>query len=280
MTAATVASGAGQPTVGPRPVRAASRSAFWALLCRDFTVLRKGRAEFLVSIIMQPLLLTFVFTYMFPALDQAVGGAGTVFATLLMPGLVAQAIVFQGIFGVGAPLVQELLVTNELEDRVMAPTTVSIFALEKIVAGAVQGLFAGLVVFPVAALVPATPIELDVRWPVVLTVAPLACLTAAAMGLTLGTTFNPRAMPYLFSTVAMPINFFGATFYSWAALGPLPLLQNIILVNPLVYMAEGLRAGLVTSAHMPLPVVYVALIAFLVVFTRLAIRGLRRRVLA
>lgn len=280
MTATTVRAGPPAAATSLRPVHAASRAAFWALLCRDFTVLKKGRTEFLASIIMQPLLLTFVFTYMFPALDQAVGGAGVAFATLLMPGLVAQAFVFQGIFGVGAPLVRELLVTNELEDRVMAPTTISVFALEKMVAGALQGVLAGLVVFPVAALVPATPIELDVKWPVVLTVTPLACLTAAALGVTLGTTFKPRAMPYLFSTVAMPINFFGATFFSWAALTPLPWLKYTLLINPLVYMSEGLRAGLVTSEHMPLPWIYLALIVFLALFTRLGIRGLRRRVLA
>ena len=59
---------------------------------------------------------------------------------------------------------QEFGYTGEIEDRVMAPMPVWGVAVEKIVAGAVQALIAGLVVFPLAAIIPATPVHLHVHW--------------------------------------------------------------------------------------------------------------------
>ncbi len=57
-----------------RPRRAAAFGAFRALLGRDLAVLRKELPIFVVRTVMQPLLLLFVFTYVFPRIGQAVGG--------------------------------------------------------------------------------------------------------------------------------------------------------------------------------------------------------------
>ena len=64
-------------TAERRSARRASSAchAFGALLLRDLTVLRKEIWMFLGRTIMQPLLLIFVFTYVFPKIGQAIGGA-------------------------------------------------------------------------------------------------------------------------------------------------------------------------------------------------------------
>ena len=67
---------------------------------------------------------------------------------------------------------QEFGYTREIEDRVLAPLPVELVGFEKIVAGALQCLLAGLIVFPIAAVVPATPVHLDINWPVLLTLDP------------------------------------------------------------------------------------------------------------
>ena len=43
--------------------------------CRDFYVLRKNLKEFIPRTILQPLLLVFVFTYVFPKIGQGIGGS-------------------------------------------------------------------------------------------------------------------------------------------------------------------------------------------------------------
>ena len=57
--------------MGFRPSRGASLVAFWALLLRDLRVLRKTIVVFAIRTVMQPLLLVFVFTYVFPKNGQA-----------------------------------------------------------------------------------------------------------------------------------------------------------------------------------------------------------------
>jgi ABC-2 type transport system permease protein len=270
-----------------RPVSTAARTttatAFGALLLRDLTVLRKTLKEFVPRTIMQPLLLVFIFTYVFPKIGQGVGGTGrgeAAFSTLLVAGVVALSIVFQGIQAVALPLVQEFGYTKEIEDRVLAPLPVSMVAVEKIVAGAIQGVVAGLIVFPVAAVVPSTPVHLAIDWPVLLTIGPLACLCAGALGLFFGTVFEPRTVPMMFGIVVLPITFLGATYYPWTSLDPVKWLKILVLVNPLVYMSEGFRAALVNGVpHMHLVAVYLALIGFTTLLAALGIRGFRRRVL-
>ena len=160
-------------------------TAFGALLLRDLRVFRKSAGVFAVRTIMQPLLLVFVFTYVFPKIGQGVGGSGRAessFSTLLMAGVIATSMVMQGVQAVALPLVQEFGWTREIEDRVMAPLPIWAVAVEKIVAGALQALIAGLVVFPLAAFIPATPVHLHVHWVYLLTVAPIAALLGASLG--------------------------------------------------------------------------------------------------
>ena len=109
-----------------RSTRAASTAAFGALLLRDLVVLRKNLREFIPRTILQPLLLVFVFTYVFPKIGQGVGGAtgASEFSTLLVAGVIGLAVLFQGIQAVALPMVQEFGVTREIEDRVLAPLPV------------------------------------------------------------------------------------------------------------------------------------------------------------
>ena len=74
--------------------------------------------------------------------------------------------VFQGIAAVALPLSMELGATREIEDRVLAPVPNWLVAAEKIVFGGLQGVVAGMAVFPLLYLVPATPVDVQVHsWP-------------------------------------------------------------------------------------------------------------------
>lgn len=270
-----------QTQAAPRSRASATWAAFRALVLRDLTVLDKNLGRFLPGALMQPLLLVFVFTWLFPLIGQGIGGeAGAArFSTLLLPGIVAHSIIFVGIFTVGMNLIMELD-AEELEDRILAPTPTATVAVSRIAAGALQALIAGLVVFPVAAFLPATPVYLQADWPVLLTMLPLACITSAALGLALGVLFEPRSGPWLFSVVALPLSFLGAIFYTWDSLAAIPVLQYAVLANPLVYMSEGLRAATVTGmTHLPLTTVYPVLVGFIVVFAWVGVTGFRRRVI-
>jgi ABC-2 type transport system permease protein len=257
--------------------------AFGALMLRDFRVLRKHSIEFVVRTIMQPLLFVFVFAYVFPKIGQGIGGAAgqQSFSSLLVPGVVAIACIFQGIQAVALPLVQEFSVSREIEDRVMAPLPVWAVAVGKLVAGALQGLIAAAIVFPLAAIIPATPVHLNVQWLRLITLLPMACVTGAALGLVIGTKVAPRQVPLIFGIVVIPITFLGATDYPWAKLTAIPWLKALVLLNPLVYMSEAMRVSLTPLIpHMPLWAIYGGLLVFGIGLSAIGIQGFRNRVLS
>jgi ABC-2 type transport system permease protein len=181
---------------------------------------------------------------------------------------------------VALPLVQEFGYTREIEDRVMAPLPVWAVATQKLVSGALQALLAALVVFPLAAIIPATPVHLSIHWGYLITVSPLAALIGAGLGLTIGTKVEPRQVPLVFSIVIIPITFLGAVYYPWASLEPIRWLQILVLVNPLVYMSEGFRLALTQGVpHMATWAIYTGLIVSAVVLCWLGITGFTKRVL-
>jgi ABC-2 type transport system permease protein len=282
----------GQPiVVAPtRSATAASRLAFRALILRDLIVLRKNVGEFVTRTIIQPFLLVFVFLYVFPTIGQGVGGRGvaaeSAFAAVLVPGVVAVTIMFQGIQAVAIQLSQEFGFTREIEDRVQAPLPISLVAVAKVVSGSVQGIIAAVIVLPIAAVVHARGVHahLHVHWPIVLTIIPIACVAMTSLGLLLGTKFEPRNIGLMFGFIVLPLTFLGGTYYQWTRLSPVkvggfPWLQTLVLINPLIYIAEGLRAGLTNLPHMHLYVIYPVLLGFCTVFLTLGIRSFKSRVL-
>jgi ABC-2 type transport system permease protein len=82
----------------------------------------------------------------------------------------------------------------------------------------------------------------------------------------------------MFSLILTPMIFFGCAYYPWRGLDVAPALKYAVLVNPLVYVAEGMRGVFTpTQPHMPLAVVCVVLAAMTVVFWLIGIRSFVKR---
>lgn len=268
----------------PGPLRGALQTTL-GLMRRDVRVLRRELGPFAARTVMQPLLFVFVFAYVFPRIGQDIGGGGAAgggaadFATVLVPGLVAVAIIFQGITAVALPLSNEFGGTKEIEDRIMAPVPVVVVALEKVLFGAAQSVLAGIVVLPMVLVIPSTPVELSVTsWPLLVLVAVLAGLLSGSLGLALGTYVSPRQIGLMFSLVVLPLTFLGAVYYPWAALASIRWLQVGVLANPLVYVSEGLRAALTPTVETMPPTVFLgALVVATAVLLWAGMRGFVRR---
>jgi ABC-2 type transport system permease protein len=277
----------GGPT---RSVAAASRTALGALLLRDLVVLRKHLREFVLRTLIQPFLLCFVFLYVFPKIGQGIGGhsaSEASFATILVPGVVGISVMFQGVQAIALAMSQEFGFTREIEDRVQAPCPIWLVAMAKVLSGAAQGVISAIIVLPIASVVHAPGVEahLNLHWWVIVTFVPLACIAMAGLGLVLGTSFEPRNIGLMFGFIILPITFLGGTYYSWTKLAPVTLggwhwLQTLVLINPLIYVNEGMRAAFTNAPHMHLYVIYPVVIAFGALFLAIGLRNFRRRVLS
>jgi len=285
--------GAGTVHLAPtRSAVAASRTALKALILRDLVVLRKNFWEFVIRTLVQPFLLCFVFLYVFPKIGQGIGGgdnpaAESAFATVLVPGVVGISIMFQGIQAVAMQMAQEFGFTREIEDRVQAPCPIWLVAMSKVLSGAVQGLISAAIVLPIASVVHAAGVEANIslHWWIIVTLVPLACVAMTSLGLLLGTSFEPRNIGLMFGFVVLPITFLGGTYYQWTHLAPVEAggwhwLQTVVLINPLIYVNEGMRAAFTDASHMHLYIIYPVLVGFCAVFLGLGLRNFRRRVLS
>lgn len=231
---------------------------FSAMLARDAHVARRNLWALMTQTMLQPLLLTFVF-------GRVMTSSGMMPASykgILAPGIMGMSMVLTGIQAVSMPLIAEFQFTREIEDRLLAPMRIEWLAVEKILAGMVQALAAGAVVVMAAWLVLGRGVGMSMERPLLFAaVVLLVALFSGAGGLALGCSVGQTQIGLMFSLVLAPMIFFGCVYYPWSALSGFPVLQKLVLLNPLVYASEGLRGTLAPQyPHIPIAAVMSALV--------------------
>ena len=250
-------------------------TAFLALLARDAHVARRNAVQLLFQTFLQPLLFVFIF-------GRVMVGSGYLppaYKSLLLPGIMAISMVFTGIWAVAMPLIAEFQFTREIEDRLLAPIDTSWVAIEKTLAGLIQAVVAGLIVLPLGWIILRPGLELHVNNPITfILITLLVAAFSAAGGLALGCSMDQQHIGLMFSMVLTPMIFFGCTYYPWSALNKFPILQKIVLINPLAYASEGLRASLVPQfPHLPTIAILAALALFDGLFLFLGLRQFQKK---
>jgi ABC-2 type transport system permease protein len=247
---------------------------FLALLSRDAHVARRNVIPLLLQTFLQPML----FVFIFGRVMVRSGYMPDSYKSLLLPGIMAISMIFTGVWAVAMPLIAEFQFTREIEDRLLAPIENDWLAIEKVLFGAAQAVVAGLAVIPAAWLL-LRPIELSLLSPLTFAVVTLlVAFLSACGGLALGCSIDQTKIGLMFSLVLTPMIFFGCTYYPWSALGSFPILQKIVLINPLVYASEGLRGTLVPqSPHVPIIAVLLALLVFDSLFLIIGLRQFRHK---
>ena len=231
--------------------------------------------NFFCKLFLQPLLFVFIF-------GKVMVGSGYMpsFCTksTLLPGIIAISMTFTGNLGGGdVPLIAEFRV--DARDRgsdCWLRFSVPWIAIEKVIAGMLQALVAGLMVIPHLAwlvLRPGVDISIHAPWTFAAVIVLVATFSACG-GLALGCSINQQHIGLMFGMVITPMIFFGCTYYPWSALKTFPIMQKIVLINPLVYASEGMRATLAPQfPHLPIAAVVGALCLFDVL---LLVVGLRQ----
>ncbi len=248
---------------------------FLALLGRDAHVARRNLIPSLMQTFLQPLM----FVFIFGRVMVSSGYMPPQYKSLLLPGIMAISMVFTGVWAVAMPLIAEFQFTREIEDRLLAPIEISWLAIEKVFFGTFQALIAGLAVIPMAWLLLRPGVEFNVHSPLSFAcVTLLVSLFSACGGLALGCSMSQTHIGLMFSMVLTPMIFFGCTYYPWSALAHFPILQRVVLVNPLVYASEGLRGTLVPQfPHLPVLAVFIALAVFDALFLGIGLRQFHRK---
>ncbi len=248
---------------------------FLALLARDGHVARRNFVPLLLQTFLQPMM----FVFIFGRVMVSSGYMPPAYKSLLLPGIMAISMVFTGVWAVAMPLIAEFQFTREIEDRLLAPIKISWLAIEKVFFGTLQSLIAGLAVIPAAWVLLRPGVELNMRSPLSFaSITLLVALFSASGGLALGCSVNQTHIGLMFSMVLTPMIFFGCAYYPWSALAHFPILQRVVLLNPLVYASEGLRGTLVPQfPHLSMVAVFVGLTLFDTLLLGVGLRQFHRK---
>ena len=261
-------------TASPIP-QVSSATVFLAFLRRDVRVAIRELPFFLLRTTIQPVLQLLVFGYVLPKMNFM----NESYKTALLPGILAVSLTISAIQSVALPMVQEFGWTREIDDRLLAPVSIRVIVAEKIVGGVLQGLVAAIVLFPIARLILGPLPEVSfANAGLVFLVTVLGATAFSALGMWLGTAISPQQIGLMFSVIIAPMLFFGCAYYPWRGLDTIPFLKYAVLINPMVYVAEGLRGALTPSVpHMPMSIVLVALVAITTFFWVLGTKSFKRR---
>src|SRR5271166_2013029 len=134
---------------------------FFAMLARDAHVARRNALPLMLQTFLQPLM----FVFIFGRVMVRSGYMPAAYKSLLLPGIMAISMVFTGVWAVAMPLIGEFQFTREIEDRLLAPMDISWVAVEKVLAGMIQAIVAGLVVIPLGWLILRPGLAINVSSP-------------------------------------------------------------------------------------------------------------------
>ncbi len=237
-----------RPSEGKAQARRRAQSAFWAMVQRDLLIQARDMGEFVFRVAMLPFILILTYGYMLPTL----GILPESFPSQMFAGMVGMSMLITGIHGTAVPLTMDFNNLHEIEDRLLAPVSARLVAFAKMLVGIIESFIGGLIVLPISLIFMGPKIDVTMGAgdiPLLLLVLVLISLASATLGLLVGTIIKPTQIAAMFPGFLMPIVFLGAIFFSWQSLSAIPVLQAIVLVNPLVYANEALRA--IMTAQIP-----------------------------
>ena len=243
--------------------------AFRAILTKE--VLRFTRIW--IQTILPPMITTALYFVIFGRLiGSQIGDVhGFQYMQYIVPGLIMMAVLTNSYANVVSSFYSAKFQHN-IEEMLVAPVPNHLIMLGYLGGGLARGLAVGVAVTAVALLF--TPIPLHNLW-VAFSVLILTSILFSLAGLInaiYATSFDHISIVPTF--VLTPLTYLGGVFYSVAMLPP--FWQNVSLVNPILYMVNAFRYGLLGVTDVHLGVAYLAICGFIAALFAFALYLLNR----
>jgi ABC-2 type transport system permease protein len=184
---------------------------------------------------------------------------GVPYMTFIAPGLIMMAVITNSFANVVSSFFSSKLMLH-LEEMLVAPLAHTTIVIGFIVGGIVRGLLVAALVVVVALFFT----DLTVAHPLItFTTILLTAVVFSLAGLfnaIFAKTFDDISIIPTF--VLTPLTYLGGVFFSIALLPP--FWQKVALANPILYMVNAFRYGMLGSSDIPIGVAYAIMIGFAV----------------
>jgi ABC-2 type transport system permease protein len=184
---------------------------------------------------------------------------GVPYMTFIAPGLIMMAVITNSFANVVSSFFSSKLMLH-LEEMLVAPLAYTTIVIGFVVGGIVRGLLVAALVVVVALFFT----DLTVAHPLItFTTILLTAVVFSLAGLfnaIFAKTFDDISIIPTF--VLTPLTYLGGVFFSIALLPP--FWQKVALANPILYMVNAFRYGMLGSSDIPIGVAYAIMIGFAV----------------
>ncbi len=251
--------------------------AFRGIFHRDLLVFWRNFRSNSIRVFVQPMFFMLLFGVVMPRM----GLFQRSYSGILVPGMLSMSIMTASAFGVGSIIGIGLFRNKEIRAHILAPLSIELYVLEKILYGMVQALVSVVAMLAVAfALFPGTLVFPN---PVAfLAIVALTSMVFSSFGIIVASrTDRPPTMFEVLQLIIMPLMFFGATFFPLSAMKPFGAAYWILHLLPNVYASEGMRALLTPQVeHLPLGYALLFLVPWAAGLYAIALREFRSRIIS
>lgn len=241
-------------------------SSFYTVLAREMLTLRRRFLRYVLSGMVNPLLLLVAFGW---GLGRGIRVEGMDYLQFIVPGIIALSGMNTAFSTVGVPLNLSRRYTKTLEVYLTSPVSPRSIALGKVLAGVIRGLMSSIII-AVLGLIFGAQVAFGLS---VIGIIILNCFLFASLGLYIGLIlWSHEDMTNFTTVVLLPMAFLGGTFFPLENLPP--AITGFIYLLPLTHASTSLRAAMLglevpwTSAA--------ALIGYSALFFYLGVRAFKR----
>lgn len=232
-------------------------STFTSILWQEYVLFKRKFWTITLAAMVSPILYLIAFGW-------GIGGSVTVggksYINFVIPGIIALTTMTVSYSNTASSINISRIFYKTFEAFMMAPITVASYAIGKIVAGALMGMYSAFLVISLS-LIARTGISISLYFILIII---LNCLTFAAIGFTVGILINSHSELSKFSSfVITPMSFLCGTFFP---LDKMPkIIKSIIWMLPLTHTSLALRnsgKGLIDMIIHPI----ILIIYFILIF--------------
>ena len=253
---------------GARPARA-DRIAFVTIVRKEI----RRFARIWVQTIVPPAINALLYLLIFGGLigSRIDGMDGFRYVDFIVPGIVMMAIIVNSYSNVVSSFFGAKF-QSHIEEMLVSPISNATILAGFVVGGVARGLLVGVLVLSVAlffsSAVPVHPVT-------TLAVAVLTAVMFSLGGLinaVFAKSFDDISIVPNF--VLTPLTYLGGVFYSISLLPP--VWQKLSLLNPVLYMVNGFRHGMLGASDIPIWQSFAVILAFIALFAAVAMTLLTR----
>jgi ABC-2 type transport system permease protein len=196
---------------------------------------------------------------------------GVPYMTFIAPGLIMMAVITNSFANVVSSFFSSKLMLH-LEEMLVAPLAHTTIVVGFVVGGVVRGLLVAALVVVVALFF--TDLTLVHPFITVTTIVLTAVVFSIAglFNAIFAKTFDDISIIPTF--VLTPLTYLGGVFF-WISLLP-PFWQKVALANPVLYMVNAFRYGMLGSSDIPIGVAYVIMVGFAILLFTAVLVMLKR----